>query len=77
MVREYPRPQSVGDVRSFLGLATYFRRFIQGFGVLARPLNALTPRACTRAGFDWDEGCEASFQGLKDALVTAPVLAHA
>lgn len=75
VVREYPRPQSVGDVRSFLGLATYFRRFIQGFGVLARPLNALTRRACTRAGFAWDESCDASFQGLKDALVTAPVLA--
>jgi hypothetical protein len=65
----------VGDVRSFVGLAAYFRRFIQGFGVLARPLNRLTRKACTRSGWQWDDGCEAAFQGLKDALMTAPVLA--
>jgi hypothetical protein len=74
-IRDYPRPQTVGDVRSFLGLATYFRRFIQGFGVLAKPLNGLTRKACTRAGWEWTEECEASFQGLKEALMTAPVLA--
>jgi transposase InsO family protein len=75
VVRDYPRPATVGEVRSFLGLATYFRRFIQGFGILARPLNRLTRAACTRAGFDWAEDCEASFLGLKEALTTAPCLA--
>jgi len=74
-VRNFPLPQNVGDVRSFLGLATYFRRFIQGFGVLARPLHALTRNACTRSGWKWTEQCEASFLALKDALSSAPVLA--
>jgi len=79
-VGEYPRPRNVTEVRSFLGLATYFRRFIQGFSVLARPLHALTRTAAdvqtpAGAGWCWDERCEAAFLGLKDALVSAPVLA--
>jgi transposase InsO family protein len=74
-VQQFPRPQNVGDTRSFLGLATYFRRFIQGFGVLARPLNALTRKACTRTGWHWTPECEASFMALKEALSSAPVLA--
>ena len=46
---EWPKPKSVHDVRSFLGLASYYKRFVRGFSEMARPLTALT-----RAGVEWD-----------------------
>ena len=70
-VRSWPIPTNAADVRSFLGLATYFRRFVQGFSILARPLHALTGK---NAPFRWTDECQASFDGLKQALVEAPVL---
>jgi hypothetical protein len=72
-VREWPTPESVGDVRSFLGLANYYKRFIQGFSSLALPLTEMTGKNKT---FRWDERCQTSFESLKDALTTAPVLAY-
>jgi hypothetical protein len=74
-VMAWPQPQTVAEVRSFLGLATYFRRFIQGFSTLARPLHALTRNVHDRAAWNWDAACDAAFTGLKHALSTAPVLA--
>jgi len=71
VIRDYPTPSNVAEVRSFLGMAVYFRRFIQGFGVLARPLHNLTRKGVP---WQWDERCKASFEGLKDALISAPVL---
>jgi hypothetical protein len=71
VVENYPAPSNPSEVRSFLGLATYFRRFIQGFGVLARPLHELTRQ---KTPWRWDEAAQASFNGLKTALITAPVL---
>ena len=46
---DWPRLKGVHDVRSFLGLASYYRRFVRGFSEMARPLTALT-----RAGVDWE-----------------------
>jgi hypothetical protein len=74
-VSDWPVPTSPGDVRSFLGLATYFRRFIQGFSTLARPLHQLTSKAAAIGPWQWDDACQAAFDGLKAALCTAPVLA--
>lgn len=75
-VANWPVPRTVGHVRSFLGLATYFRRFIQGFAALARPLHRLTQKdVAHRAELPWDATCQASFEALKVALTTAPVLA--
>jgi transposase InsO family protein len=74
-VTAWPQPQNVSEVRSFLGLATYFRRFIQGFSTLARPLYALTRKVGDRPSWVWDATCTASFEGLKSALTEAPVLA--
>ncbi|CAA0811142.1 Uncharacterized mitochondrial protein AtMg00860, partial [Striga hermonthica] len=59
------------DVRSFLGLAGYYRRFIEGFSKIAHPLTNLTNKAVR---FDWSQKCEESFQELKRRLTTAPVL---
>ena len=68
---EWPRPKSVHDVRSFLGLASYYRRFVRGFSEMARPLTQMT-----RAGVEWEwsEAQHQAFNRLKLALTTAPVL---
>ncbi|KAL8125862.1 hypothetical protein AgCh_013241 [Apium graveolens] len=60
------------EVRSFIGLAGYYRRFVQDFAKIAAPLTRLTRKI---EKFEWTEKCENSFQELKKRLVTAPVLA--
>ena len=70
-VLEWEEPKSVTKVRSFLGLAGYYRRFIEGFSKIALPLTKLTRKD---QPFVWSEKCEASFQLLKEKLTTAPVL---
>ncbi|CAA0840545.1 Uncharacterized mitochondrial protein AtMg00860, partial [Striga hermonthica] len=62
---------SAADVHSFLGLAGYYRRFIEGFSKIAQPLTNLTKKAVR---FDWSPQCEESFQELKRRLTTALVL---
>ena len=70
-VKSWPRPLSPIDIGSFLGLACYHRRFVEGFSSIASPLTALTQN---KAKFVWSEACEKSFQELKDRLTSAPVL---
>ena len=70
-VVEWPRPENVHDVRSFLGLASYYRKFIRGFSEIARPLTDLTKASKT---WDWKEPQNSAFLRLKVALATAPVL---
>ena len=65
-------PVSVKEIRSFLGLASYYRRFVEHFAQKAGPLHALTHK---NAKFHWDEKCEEAFQLLKAALMTSPILA--
>ena len=62
---------NVSEVRSFLGLAGYYRRFVEGFSRIPIPLTQLTHK---NAKFVWTEECEKSFQELKQRLVTTPVL---
>jgi len=64
-------PTSVGDIRSFLGLAGYYRRFIENFSKIAKPMTELLKKDTK---FKWTEECEASFQELKKHLVIAPML---
>ncbi|GAU16878.1 hypothetical protein TSUD_368270 [Trifolium subterraneum] len=70
-VMKWGTPESVSEIRSFLGLAGYYRRFIEGFSKMALPLTLLTRKD---QAFVWDEKCEKSFQELKRKLTTAPVL---
>ncbi|KAI5316249.1 hypothetical protein L3X38_045425 [Prunus dulcis] len=70
-VVNWPQPTSVTEVRSFLGLAGYYRRFVEGFSTIAAPLTRLTRK---RVKFEWSKGCEKSFDELKTRLTTAPVL---
>src|SRR5258707_2658616 len=70
-VADWPQPQNVTDVRSFLGFTSFYRRFIQAFGDIAKPLNALLTKD---SKCHWD-GVEAdAFEALKHALCSQPVL---
>jgi len=62
----------VTEIRSFLGLASYYRRFIEGFSRIAMPLTQLTKKG---QKFEWTEKCENSFQELKKRLNISPILA--
>ena len=68
---EWPQPQSVRDVRSFLGLASFYRRFIKQFSRKARPLTDLTR---DNVIWQWNEREQNAFNELKRSLVVAPVL---
>ena len=70
-VAEWPRPTTVTEIRSFLGLAGYYRRFVKDFSKIAAPLTRLTQK---NVKFVWIDRCEEHFQLLKDLLTTAPVL---
>jgi hypothetical protein len=64
-------PQNVSNIRSFLGLAGCYRRPIEGFSKISKPLTELLAKGKT---FEWMPRCEASFQELKKRLTTVPVL---
>ena len=70
-VMSWERPKSVYKIRSFLGLARYYRRFMEDFSRLAAPMTRLTRK---EVKFDWDDRCEEAFQELKRRLTTAPIL---
>lgn len=71
VVVKWDRPSTITEVRSFLGLAGYYNRFIKGFSSIAAPLTRLTKKSIK---FEWDENCENSFCQLKWKLITTPVL---
>lgn len=74
-ITEFPTPTCPKDVKSFLGTASYYRRFIKGFSTIAAPLNSLTSTRKDRPPFSWSEQAELAFQELKRALTSAPILA--
>ncbi|GJV83173.1 putative reverse transcriptase domain-containing protein [Tanacetum coccineum] len=71
VITKWPRPTIVTEVRSFLGLAGYYRRFVEGFSLLALLLTKLMRK---REKFVWNEDRENSFEELKRRLVSSPVL---
>ena len=64
-------PRNEIEVRSFLGLAGYYRRFVKGFSIIASKLTKLLRKGVK---FEWDDKCQSSFDQLKKILVEAPVL---
>lgn len=70
-VVNWPTPTKLREVRSFVGLCSYYRRFVPGFATVAAPLHALTKK---NQSFRWSDQCQASFETLKEMLTTAPVL---
>lgn len=71
-VAEYKRPQNVHEIRQFIGLTSYFRKFIRGFAEIARPLTQLTKK---NVEWVWGQDQEHAFQTLKQRLVERPILA--
>ena len=70
-VKNFPQPKTAKQVKSFIGLGSYCRRFIPGFSQIAHSLYELTKQ---NMPFDWTNDCETAFQTLKNKLCTAPVL---
>ncbi|GBN46382.1 Retrovirus-related Pol polyprotein from transposon 412 [Araneus ventricosus] len=70
---DWPGPDKIPDLRSFLGLCTYYRCFVKNFSSIARPLHKLTE---AKLNFNWTDECEKSFNSLKQALTSSPILTY-
>ena len=71
VIIEWKPPRNVTEVRSFLGLAGYYRRFVNGFSMTTTPMTRLLQK---NVKFEWSEKCQASFEKLKVFFTEAPVL---
>ena len=72
-VATWPVPISRRDVQQFVGLASYYRRFVKDFACIARPLHHLTERT---SSFVWTADCQSAFDELRQRLCSAPILAY-
>ncbi|GAA0138671.1 hypothetical protein LIER_00371 [Lithospermum erythrorhizon] len=70
-VSNWARPTNAAEIRSFVGLTGYYKKFVDGFSTIAASLTRLTRK---NVKFEWNEECESSFQELKKHLVIAPIL---
>ncbi|CAJ0596627.1 unnamed protein product [Cylicocyclus nassatus] len=70
-IDDYPTPKNPTDIKAFLGMCSFFRRFVHNFAAIASPLTALTKKD---APFIWTPECENAMQQLKQVLTTAPIL---
>ncbi|GKC80034.1 putative reverse transcriptase domain-containing protein, partial [Tanacetum coccineum] len=71
-IKDWTSPKSPTEIRQFLGLAGYYRRFIEGFSKIAKPMTKLTQK---KVKFEWGDKQETAFQLLKQKLCSAPILA--
>ncbi|KAL2232344.1 UNVERIFIED_CONTAM: Transposon Tf2-11 polyprotein [Sesamum indicum] len=71
-ILEWEPPKNVSEIRSFLGLAGYYRRFVKDFSIIAKPLTNLLKK---NAPFNWNDKCAQSFEELKKRLTSTPILA--
>ena len=72
-ILDWPHSKDVSEVRQFIGLASYYRRYVKGFGDIATPLHQLTEKT---SQFLWTQGCQTAFEVLKKSLTQAPVLCY-
>ena len=70
-IKDWPTPTRVTNIRSFLGLAGYYRNFIENFSRITYPMTTLQKKG---SKFLWTAKCEESFQNIKQLLMTAPLL---
>ena len=71
VIIEWKPPRNVTEIRGFLGLVGYYRRFVKGFSMTAGPMMRLLQK---NVRFEWSEKCQASFENLKAFLIEEPVL---
>ncbi|GJV68363.1 putative reverse transcriptase domain-containing protein [Tanacetum coccineum] len=71
-IKDWASPKTPTEIRQFLGLAGYYRRFIEGFSKIAKPMTKLTQK---KVAFEWGDKQEEAFQTLKNKLCSAPILA--
>ncbi|GJY67685.1 hypothetical protein Tco_0470667, partial [Tanacetum coccineum] len=71
-VKDWASPKTPTEIRQFLGLAGYYRRFIKGFSKIGKPMTKLTQK---KVKFEWGDKQEAAFQLLMQKLCSAPILA--
>ena len=71
-IHQWPPPSNVTELKQFLGLASYYRRYIKGFADIAAPLHNLTKKSIS---FSWTDDCHKVFSLLKSMLIQAPILA--
>nr|GFC60330.1 putative reverse transcriptase domain-containing protein [Tanacetum cinerariifolium] len=71
-IKDWVSPKSPTEIRQFLGLAGYYRRFIEGFSKIAKPMTKLTQK---KIKFEWGDKQETAFQLLKQKLCSASILA--
>jgi hypothetical protein len=70
-VKDWPIPSCLKDIQAFLGFANFYRRFIQDFSLIVKPLTNLTKKDTP---FHWDNDCQKAFDTLKQQFITAPIL---
>lgn len=75
-ITKFKTPTTIKQVRSFLGAANYFRRFVKNFAKIAMPLTNLIKEFNSTKKFQWTSDCEKSFQELKTILTSPPLLSH-
>ena len=77
-VQDFPKPETMTSLRSFLGLCNYYRKFVPNFAKIAKPLNERLHSVKKKGKLQgWNEECDTAFQQLKDALCQTPVLGYA
>jgi len=70
---DYPIPKNSKDIKSFLGLSGYYRRFIPNYGKIAKPLTSLLKKDVE---FKWSDLCQKAFEDLKNVLTNEPLLQY-
>jgi hypothetical protein len=71
VIMEWPIPKDVADIRSFMGVTGYYRRFIEGFSKIVYPITSLQKKGIR---FTWSQKCQDNFDKLKGLLTTTPIL---
>src|SRR5215212_3810604 len=70
-IKKWPIPKNVSEIRSFLGITGYYRRFVEGYSKIAKPITDLLHKDTK---FEWTTNCQQAYQTLKDKLISAPIL---